>query len=86
LLTLLGAHPIFHISRIRVNAITVSGSQHNGAADNQGNMAKEAEDRNASVEEWWDADKRKQQKYSLKKLRKNNVYKATLFSTPYTKK
>jgi hypothetical protein len=49
-------------------------------------MAKEAEEGNASVEEWWDADKRKQQKYSLKKLRKNNVHKATLFSTPYITK
>jgi len=33
-------------------------------------MLKEVEDRNASVEEWWVADERKQQKYSLKKTEK----------------
>jgi hypothetical protein len=33
-------------------------------------MVKEVEELNASVEEWWDADKRKQQKYSLKRTAK----------------
>jgi hypothetical protein len=34
------------------------------------------------MEEKWDADERKQQKYSLKKRRNNSVYKSNLFSTP----
>jgi len=49
-------------------------------------MVKEVEEGNASVEEWWDADERKQQKYSFKEPRKKNVYKAILFSTPYITK
>jgi hypothetical protein len=45
-------------------------------------MVKEVEEGNASVEERCEADERKQQEYSFKKLRKNNVYKPILFSTP----
>jgi hypothetical protein len=43
-------------------------------------MVKEDEEGNASVEEWCDADERKQKEYSSKEIRKNNVYKAILFS------
>jgi len=46
-------------------------------------VVKEAELGNANVEEWCDADERKQEKYSFKKLRKTNVYKTILFSTPH---
>jgi hypothetical protein len=35
------------------------------------------------VEEWCDVDEREKQKYSFKKLRKKNFYKAILFSVPY---
>ena len=36
-------------------------------------MVKEVDEGNASVEEWWGADERENQKYSCKKLRKNSV-------------
>jgi hypothetical protein len=36
------------------------------AADFNGNIVREVEEGNASVQEWWGADERKQQKYSFK--------------------
>jgi len=49
-------------------------------------MVSEVEEEYASVEEWWGADERDKQTYSFKELRKNSVYIAILFSTPYSKK
>jgi hypothetical protein len=40
-------------------------------------MAKDVEEGNASVEEWWDADERKQQEYSFKSLER------TVFIKPF---
>jgi hypothetical protein len=36
-------------------------------------MVSEVDERNASVEEWWGADKREKQKYSCQELRMNSV-------------
>jgi len=56
------------------------------AAGNQGNVVKEDKEGKVSVEEWWGAGEREKQKHSFKRLRKNNVYKAILISTPYITK
>jgi hypothetical protein len=49
-------------------------------------MIKEVDEGYAGMKEWWDADEREKQKYLCKKLRKNNVYTAILFPSPYVAK
>ena len=56
------------------------------AAGKHGNKVSDVYEGNASVEEGCDADKRKKQNFSFIKLRKNNVYKAVLFTIPYLTK
>jgi len=53
--------------KTHLKRITLCEALRKEAAGNQGNMVKEVEDGNVSVEEWCDADGRNQQKYSLKK-------------------
>jgi hypothetical protein len=43
--------------------ISVSGELPKDAASNQDNMVSEVEEENANVEEWCDADERKQEEY-----------------------
>ena len=64
-------------------AIKVTGALLQDGAGNQGNMVKEVEEGCGGIVRcWW----REKQKHSFKKMRKNNVYKAILISTPYITK